>query len=84
MLKTSGHGSIRKVKGGAVGVLALSTLFVGIATASADEATTPNQPTVEVSAKPTAEDAPAPVKSEDTAAATTTEKVATPEANKEA
>ena len=84
MLKTSGHGSIRKVKGGAVGVLALSTLFVGIATASADEATTPNQPTVEVSAKPTAEEAPAPVKSEDTTAATTTEKVATPEANKEA
>lgn len=85
MLKTSGHGSIRKVKGGAVGVLALSTLFVGIATASADEATTPNQPTVEVSAKPTAEEAPAPVKSEDTAAATaTTEKVATPEATKEA
>lgn len=37
MLKTRGHGSVRKVKGGAVGVLALSTLLVGASVASADE-----------------------------------------------
>ena len=39
MLKTNGHGSIRKVKGGAVGIITLATLFVGAANVSANEAT---------------------------------------------
>ena len=51
MLKTSGHGSIRKVKGGAVGVLALSTLLVGVGTVSANEASATEQPSVELKAK---------------------------------
>ena len=50
MLKTSGHGSIRKVKGGAVGVLALSTLLVGVGTVSANEASATDQPSVELKA----------------------------------
>lgn len=51
MLKTSGHGSIRKVKGGAVGVLALSTLLVGVGTVSANEASATEQPSVELKAE---------------------------------
>lgn len=51
MLKTSGHGSIRKVKGGAVGVLALSTLLVGVGTVSANETSSTEQPSVELKAK---------------------------------
>lgn len=51
MLKTSGHGSIRKVKGGAVGVLALSTLLVGVGTVSANEASSTDQPGVELKAE---------------------------------
>lgn len=51
MLKTSGHGSIRKVKGGAVGVLALSTFLVGVGTVSANEASSTDQPSVELKAK---------------------------------
>ena len=31
MLKISGHGSIRKIKGGAAGIITLSTLFFGVA-----------------------------------------------------
>lgn len=44
MEKVNGHGSIRKVKGGAVGVLALSVLFLGVSQVSADEATNNSQP----------------------------------------
>lgn len=51
MLETKGHGSIRKVKGGAVGVLALSTLFIGVGAVSANETTPSEQPSVEVTAK---------------------------------
>lgn len=36
MIKTDGHGTIRKVKGGAVGVIALSTLMLGMNSVSAD------------------------------------------------
>jgi len=51
MLETKGHGSIRKVKGGAVGVLALSTLFIGVGAVSANETTPTEQPSVEVTTK---------------------------------
>lgn len=34
MIKTDGHGTIRKVKGGAVGVIALSTVFACLSVAS--------------------------------------------------
>lgn len=51
MLETKSHGSIRKVKGGAVGVLALSTLFIGVGAVSANETTPTEQPSVEVTAK---------------------------------
>ena len=36
MIKTDGHGTIRKVKGGAVGVIALSTLMLGMNSVNAD------------------------------------------------
>ena len=36
MLKTDGHGTIRKVKGGAVGVIALSGLMLSMNAVSAD------------------------------------------------
>lgn len=51
MLETKGHGSIRKVKGGAVGVLALSTLFIGVGAVSANETTPTEQSSVEVTTK---------------------------------
>lgn len=34
MIKTDGHGTIRKVKGGAVGVIALFTVFACLSVAS--------------------------------------------------
>ena len=37
MKKVTGHGSIRKFKNGAAGVLALSTLFLGVSQVSANE-----------------------------------------------
>ena len=37
MTKVTGHGSIRKFKNGAAGVLALSTLFLGVSQVSANE-----------------------------------------------
>lgn len=37
MIKVTGHGSIRKFKNGAAGVLALSTLFLGVSQVSANE-----------------------------------------------
>lgn len=52
MLKTDGRGSIRKVKGGAVGILSLSTLLVGVSSlvntgvAGADELPVAGQPNV--------------------------------------
>ena len=36
-MKVTGHGSIRKFKNGAAGVLALSTLFLGVSQVSANE-----------------------------------------------
>ena len=39
MLKISGHGSIRKIKGGAAGIITLSALFLGLQGVSADEVT---------------------------------------------
>ena len=53
MEKVNGHGSIRKVKGGAVGVLALSVLFLGVSQVSADEATNNSQPESTVVSEPT-------------------------------
>ena len=51
MLKLSGHGSIRKIKGGAAGIITLSTLFLGLQGVSADEVTSTSttEPTTELS-----------------------------------
>lgn len=51
MLKISGHGSIRKIKGGAAGIITLSTLFLGLQGVSADEVTSTSttEPTTELS-----------------------------------
>lgn len=51
MLKNIGHGSIRKIKGGAAGVIALSTIFLGATAVSANETDVEAKPEVEVSAK---------------------------------
>ena len=50
MIKTDGHGTIRKVKGGAVGVIALSTLMLGMNSVNADGPAVPtnNIPTANV------------------------------------
>ena len=52
MTKVTGHGSIRKFKNGAAGVLALSTLFLGVSQVSANE--TQQAPQTETSATKTA------------------------------
>lgn len=51
MLKISGHGSIRKIKGGAAGIITLSALFLGLQGVSADEVTSTSttEPTTELS-----------------------------------
>lgn len=51
MLKVSGHGSIRKIKGGAAGIITLSALFLGLQGVSADEVTSTSttEPTTELS-----------------------------------
>lgn len=51
MLKVSGHGSIRKIKGGAAGIITLSALFLGLQGVSADEvtSTSTNELTTELS-----------------------------------
>lgn len=51
MLKVSGHGSIRKIKGGAAGIITLSALFLGLQGVSADEvpSTSTTEPTTELS-----------------------------------
>ena len=51
MLKNIGHGSIRKIKGGAAGVIALSTIFLGATAVSANETDVEAKPEVGVSAK---------------------------------
>ena len=51
MLKNIGHGSIRKIKGGAAGVIALSTIFLGATAVSANEADVEAKPEVGVSTK---------------------------------
>lgn len=50
MLKVSGHGSIRKIKGGAAGIITLSALFLGLQGVSADEVTSTSttKPTTEL------------------------------------
>lgn len=50
MLKISGHGSIRKIKGGAAGIITLYALFLGLQGVSADEVTSTNitEPTTEL------------------------------------
>ena len=59
MLKVSGHGSIRKIKGGAAGIITLSALFLGLQGVSADEVTTTSttEPATKVSSS-TEKDAP--------------------------
>lgn len=51
MLKVNGHGSIRKIKGGAAGIITLSALFLGLQGVSADEVTSTSttEPTTELS-----------------------------------
>ena len=51
MLKNIGHGSIRKIKGGAAGVIALSTIFLGATAVSANETDVEVKPEVGVSTK---------------------------------
>ena len=51
MLKNIGHGSIRKIKGGAAGVIALSTIFLGATAVSANETDVEAKPEVGVSTK---------------------------------
>lgn len=51
MLKNIGHGSIRKIKGGAAGVIALSTIFLGATAVSANEADVEAKSEVGVSTK---------------------------------
>lgn len=79
MLKVSGHGSIRKIKGGAAGIITLSALFLGLQGVSADEvtSTTTSEPATKVSSS-TEKDAPKKVedksKSVEVSANTSTEK----------